>query len=227
MKCENCCREHDGSYGSGRFCSTKCSRGFSTKAKRKEINEKVSKTLSYGNVILKCKYCKEKFEISYTLRHRPFCSQSCSTKFTHTGTKRSKETKKKISESVLQNYKDGKQVYGGTTKWYDYKDIRVQGTYELRTCKILDIWKEYNVIKDWEYTKDRVKYIGEDGKEHTYLLDFKIIANEGFYYYIETKGYKTDKDILKWKAVREKGYKLEVWFEEDIALMELDLYRKK
>lgn len=45
MKCENCNKEHDGSYGSGRFCSSKCARGFSTKAKRKEINEKVSKKL--------------------------------------------------------------------------------------------------------------------------------------------------------------------------------------
>ncbi|MFW5988461.1 MAG: HNH endonuclease signature motif containing protein [bacterium] len=45
MKCENCGNEHDGSYGSGRFCSSKCARGFSTKSKRKEINEKVSKSL--------------------------------------------------------------------------------------------------------------------------------------------------------------------------------------
>jgi len=43
--CENCEKSHDGTYGSGRFCSTKCSRGFSTKAKRKEINEKVSSKL--------------------------------------------------------------------------------------------------------------------------------------------------------------------------------------
>jgi hypothetical protein len=42
MICENCSREHNGSYGSGRFCSTKCARGFSTKEKRKEINRKVS-----------------------------------------------------------------------------------------------------------------------------------------------------------------------------------------
>lgn len=34
--CENCKSEHDGTYGSGRFCSTKCARGFSTKAKRKK-----------------------------------------------------------------------------------------------------------------------------------------------------------------------------------------------
>lgn len=44
--CENCQGEHAGSYGSGRFCSSKCARGFSTKEKRKEINEKVSKTLT-------------------------------------------------------------------------------------------------------------------------------------------------------------------------------------
>ena len=45
MVCENCGSEHDGNYGSGRFCCEKCARCFSTKAKRVEINEKVSKTL--------------------------------------------------------------------------------------------------------------------------------------------------------------------------------------
>ena len=45
MKCENCNNDHDGSYGSGRFCCAKCARGFSTKLKRKEINVKVSEKL--------------------------------------------------------------------------------------------------------------------------------------------------------------------------------------
>lgn len=44
--CEYCNNEHLGGYGSGRFCSTKCARGFSTKEKRIEINEKVSDSLS-------------------------------------------------------------------------------------------------------------------------------------------------------------------------------------
>lgn len=43
--CENCGKEHDGTYGSGRFCNCKCSRGFATKNKRAEINAKVSKSL--------------------------------------------------------------------------------------------------------------------------------------------------------------------------------------
>ncbi len=46
MKCEYCDKENLGTYGSGRFCSTKCARGYSTKSKRKTINEKVSKKLT-------------------------------------------------------------------------------------------------------------------------------------------------------------------------------------
>jgi hypothetical protein len=40
--CEYCNKECNNHYGSGRFCSKECAHGFSTKAKRKEINEKVS-----------------------------------------------------------------------------------------------------------------------------------------------------------------------------------------
>jgi 5-methylcytosine-specific restriction endonuclease McrA len=43
--CENCGAHHDCCYASGRFCSSTCARGFSTKAKRKEINAKVSEKL--------------------------------------------------------------------------------------------------------------------------------------------------------------------------------------
>lgn len=45
MKCEKCETEHDGKIGSGRFCSLKCARGYSTFSKRKIINEKVKYTL--------------------------------------------------------------------------------------------------------------------------------------------------------------------------------------
>ena len=43
--CENCQKENSGLYGRGRFCNEKCARSFSTKEKRKEINQKVSKKL--------------------------------------------------------------------------------------------------------------------------------------------------------------------------------------
>ena len=50
MECEYCGDIHSGAYGSGRFCSMKCARGFSTFSKRVEINRKVSAALS-GRIV--------------------------------------------------------------------------------------------------------------------------------------------------------------------------------
>lgn len=46
MICQKCNITHDGEYGSGRFCSSKCARSFATKHKRNEINDKVSLKMS-------------------------------------------------------------------------------------------------------------------------------------------------------------------------------------
>ena len=72
MKCENCEIEYEIKFGSGRFCSLKCARGFSTKEKRKEINEKVSIKLSsplfpkgrknYERFLKICEVCKIEYE---------------------------------------------------------------------------------------------------------------------------------------------------------------------
>ena len=45
MICEKCESEHDGKYGSGRFCSIKCARAFSTYENRKAISEKIRASL--------------------------------------------------------------------------------------------------------------------------------------------------------------------------------------
>jgi hypothetical protein len=42
MTCQYCSCEHDGTYGSGRFCRKFCAAGFATRARRAEINAKVS-----------------------------------------------------------------------------------------------------------------------------------------------------------------------------------------
>jgi hypothetical protein len=220
--CENCQKEHEGTYGSGRFCSAKCARGFSTKGKRKEINEQVSKKLLNNKIkIIKiCPQCLNEFIVNPCHSHKKCCSCSCAMKFRGGWTNHDKVDWSKVHK---KSYAKGDRIIaGGLTKWFDYNGIRVQGTYELRTCHILDVWKEYNVIKDWEYTKDRVDYIGEDDKKHSYLLDFKVFTNEGFFYYIEVKGYEHPNDPLKWKAVRDKGNKLEVWFEKDILKNEIE-----
>jgi hypothetical protein len=68
-KCELCNKEHDGSYGSGRFCSKECARSFSTKRDNTKEN-KTAKCVICGKEVevnkrsdsskIKCKECKKK-----------------------------------------------------------------------------------------------------------------------------------------------------------------------
>ncbi len=80
MKCENCGNDHDGSYGSGRFCDSKCARSYSTKENRDEINRKVSianggdgnpkknKCLFCGNITNRNLYCNNDCKKKYKLK---------------------------------------------------------------------------------------------------------------------------------------------------------------
>jgi len=79
MKCENekCGKEHDGSFGSGRFCCRSCanSRG----ARSYEIREKISKTLTGGKpYIEKGKEIKLCLNCNNTIKEeRKYCSHKC------------------------------------------------------------------------------------------------------------------------------------------------------
>lgn len=130
------------------------------------------------------------------------------------------------SENRKKQYENGKQVYGGKTKWFIYKDIKVQGTYELRACKIFDEMINRGDIKSWEKSPASIKYIGIDGKYHNYLIDFRINNVDGTYYFVETKGRVRENDELKWKAVRENGHELQVWFITDIKNKEKQFFER-
>lgn len=68
MKCENCGKEHNGNYASGRFCSKECAKSFSTKNDNKQLKE--AKCVNCGKYFLigkraslnncKCKECSIK-----------------------------------------------------------------------------------------------------------------------------------------------------------------------
>jgi len=49
MICENCGKEHNGSYGSGRFCCKECARSFSTKQTQGQLKE--AKCIDCGKTI--------------------------------------------------------------------------------------------------------------------------------------------------------------------------------
>ena len=225
-KCDNIFETISGGNDSRMFCSRKCanSRQWSDEDKlKKSISAKKSEKVKNANSksrenvkkVRLCKYdsCDNTFTFKKNNKSK-YCSKECVTKF--------------WSEHHKKLYMDGKNhVAGGTTKWYDYGNIKVQGTYELRTCSILDKKKEKGIIYDWVYTNDRYDYVDIDGKKRTYLLDFKIYNTLNSFYYLETKGWVKDNDYLKWESVRKKGYRLDVWYLEDIKNEENVLNIKK
>lgn len=81
LTCENCENQHTGNYGSGRFCTPRCARSFSTKLNRDAINEKVSRSFSLKPKIRiekLCDYCNAMFEVAYNKRYQKTCSRTCS-----------------------------------------------------------------------------------------------------------------------------------------------------
>jgi len=100
MNCENCGKEHEGSYGSGRFCSPKCARGFSTLARREEINIKVKKTLTKDPYKKTCLECNTEFKTKR--KHQIFCSPECARTY------KFKDPKfiEKMSNSLKITYQD-------------------------------------------------------------------------------------------------------------------------
>mgnify|MGYP001378706026 CR=1 FL=1 len=237
MICENCQKEHNGSYGSGRFCSKECARSFSTKNEQKTkkmiICNQCKKEFLIDkrarndclcdeckNVELICYNCNKPFYINIKNANQKFCSRVCSSKYVAKTFLQTDEHKEKLRKITKEKYKNGKQVFGGKTKWFQYKEIKVQGTYELRTCYILDKLKDLKLIKNWEYTNDRYEYLGYDNNKHFYLLDFKVFNNDDSFYYIETKGRVVENDKYKWNTVKDFGYKLEIWFDDTIRYYE-------
>ena len=108
---------------------------------QKSINRKISDSLKgrgNGDISKNCEFCDTVMILPWSKRKKKFCSISCGITKRNLGSVASVEQKIKTSNSVKKTYENGKNVYGGKTKWHDYNGIKVQGTYELRACKILD-----------------------------------------------------------------------------------------
>ena len=110
MICEHCESVHDGHYGSGRFCSPKCARSFSTSEKRNEINKKVSDTLKGyrtipGGKIKLCDYgCGQ--EAQYQFKNGKWC---CSNNINSCPS-----LKKKHSKRIRILHKNNQEYTSGT-----------------------------------------------------------------------------------------------------------------
>lgn len=187
MKCESCNSEHDGSYGSGRFCNKKCAHSYCTKYKRSEINIKVSNKLkgtitqkNYNildcNHYIKCKMCGIEFLHPKWNKNRKYCTIACYFK-----------------DKDVMKLNGGVKLNGGRSKCGWYKDIYCGSSYELA-------WVMYNLDNGISFERNTEGFDYEfDGVRHKYYPDFKI-GDE----YIEIKGFKREDDDAKWEQFPHK-----------------------
>lgn len=148
--CKRCNIEHDGSYGSGKYCSLHCA---NSRIISDDTKIKTSKTLirnftngikeKYEIIVSICPNCNKNFNKSEN-ENKVFCSTICSRENAlnkaHLYLRNNRqEVSSKISKTRKLKFLKGElNVTGGTSKWYDYKNIKVQGSHELRMCYILD-----------------------------------------------------------------------------------------
>lgn len=195
MNCENCNNEHDRSYGSGRFCKKECARSYSTKSKRKEINEKVSKKLTKDPIYKKCQYikCNKSFEIKK--KTHKFCSVSCSKKHYVSFP----ENIEKMSLIMTKKIIDG--LYTGKLKsikcFYKYKENFIRCDSKVEYASLNYIENNFNV-KNIERCNFSIKYNYKNKIKH-YIPDFKITLYNNDILILECKAIISSKKLKrKW-----------------------------
>ena len=131
--------------------------------------------------------------------------------------KHSKETKEKISKTMIKKYN------GGFCKWYEYTNpageiFKLQGTWEVRFARVLDIIDD-NWIKPKLNENYSFEWIDENSQKHYYTPDF---YSPKLNKYFEVKGYYSKRDKRKMKFVFEqnKNHKIEMVFKKDLKQYE-------
>lgn len=112
--------------------------------------------------------------------------------------KAEQERRRKLSELINERYKNGWMPKAGRCKKFKYSShiagkVNLDGTWELEFAKFLD---DCNV--SWKRNKKKFSYQFKN-KKRKYTPDFYINDKNIGSFYIEVKGYETDKDRAKWE----------------------------
>lgn len=133
------------------------------------------------------------------------------------GRKHSEESKQKTSMTMQRVVKEHPESYsaqnvGGRVKKVEYNGLLLDSTWEVIVAEYLD---KHNII--WERPVIGFDYIYED-KSRTYYPDFYLPQYD---VYIEVKGYKRQRDLIKWKVVSN----LIVISKKEIAEIKSNIYQ--
>ena len=138
--CEYCNKNHNGTYGSGRFCSKECAHGFSTKNNKEKIYRKVSKALTKEPYIKICKTCTKYFETKR--KYKKYCSKECSNSFRKT--EEYKKTMSIVNKKRCENVNERLRLKeigrkgGFGKKGYTNRGVYYESNFEKSVFEYLD-----------------------------------------------------------------------------------------
>lgn len=227
--CENCEKEHDHSYGTGRFCSKTCRAQYIAKHVKKHIIPYKGGSQPKGN--WKCHQCGLTFDTrAQKQKHNKECHSNCTAwnkglaKETSDiirrnalnysinnkgkpGHPHTKESREKLS---LARSKQMDTNHSGFphVKWYKVKNLNgieytVRGNWEKNVALQLN---KLNVL--WSKNK-WIIYQDSNNIIHRYNPDFYI---PDMNVYVEVKGYYSEKDKCKMKYVLEQNKDIKIYF---------------
>jgi len=202
MKCEKCGDEHNGTFGSGRFCSVSCA---NSRIKTDEIKRKISEGVKNSEKFLInnamackqrhennksvniCRHCKKTFDVSKSNNSKIYCSRDCYL-----------ADKTRISGG----YRNG----SGRSNGGYYNGIWCHSTYEL-------VFLIYCLDHDISITrcKQTFKYVDSNGVIRTYYPDFEVNNT-----IVEIKGYYTKEVDNKAATVISTGLDYKILYKEDL-----------
>ena len=207
MECENCHKEHNGSYGSGRFCSDHCRRVYS--GKRVNVNGKQKCNFNMSNHrapygTWKCKFCNQILLTKRSLHDHILKNHRSKSVFHGKGIPawnkgltnlppRSKETKDKIVKSFAKT----RSLHCGT-----YKGIFFDMSYELAWI----IWHLEHKILFKRCDKSFVYFDSKKKKLRRYYPDFELMDGT----IIEIKGFVSQNALDKANAMKQYKVKYQM-----------------
>lgn len=226
--CKYCGKEYYGSWtksGQSDFCSRECSRGYSTKAKRAEINKKISDKLKGKRYVLvenkkyhtdrkyktkplkqspriiekiNCPICGKPLTDDQIVGKRKTCSIECGRKL----------SVQKLLASGHYTRNGGFRKRSVRSVYGYYKGIYCASTYEL-VYLIYSLDNNIPIERNTEYFEYVI-----DGVIKKYYPDFKINDK-----YIEIKNYHREEVDIKAESVLALNKEIEILYYDDLEHM--------
>ena len=194
--CENCQKEHSGAYKSGRFCSEKCARGFSTKSKRAEINQSISKKLQKEKIFRTCGNCQKLFEVKRRKKNQKFCSNNCSLKYKWKNDNYKRKMSQMSSNLAIKRHLNRDSSFGWKSRTQitpSYPESIAINYLKSNNINFTREFKEGKYFIDLAISEKKIA-IEIDGKQHQKIERKQADATKDSY--LKTLGWKVFR--IKW-----------------------------